>query len=477
MPDRDHERMTRADRVGIAKCERETIARQCALRRHRAEGASGASVHTARVQVSALSGTPDVCRYQAHIARRPGLNAAYRSICSMTSKCHSHRSLPAAAADHHIHGTPLKLCENLHQVPLSQIVLPPATPTVHVRRTEPVPTVVFDTYWRFATKRQQLYFSRLRNEARPWTTDPILLAHRFTNAYRAADRVSQYLIGNVVYGGDFSPQDAVFRTLLFKIFNRIETWELLTARFGEPRIDTFDVDNFDRALRTAIQSGSKVYSAAYIMPNAPRRDSSQTYKHRTHLELLAHALHTGTHERALAACSLRALYEVLRELPSIGPFLAYQYAIDLAYSEHVLFDENDFVQPGPGALNGLAKCFSSLGDYSPEDAIAWVTDRQEDEFRKRGLEFQTLWGRPLHLIDCQNLFCEVDKYARVAHPEFSHLTGRARIKQSFSPRGIVPRPWFPPKWKLNDAITRDLGVATRVAPGEDEPGVQMTLNL
>ena len=34
------------------------------------------------------------------------------------------------------------------------------------------------------------------------------------------------------------------------------------------------------------------------------------------------------------------------------------------------------------------------------------------------LDFQNLWGRRLQLIDCQNLFCEVDKYSRVypAHP-------------------------------------------------------------
>lgn len=51
MPDGDHERMSGADRVGIAKCECETITRQYALRRQCAEGASGAAVHPARVQV------------------------------------------------------------------------------------------------------------------------------------------------------------------------------------------------------------------------------------------------------------------------------------------------------------------------------------------------------------------------------------------------------------------------------------------
>lgn len=57
MSDRNHERMAEADRVGIAECECETIADQYALRRQRAEGASGAAVHTASVQVSFFSGT------------------------------------------------------------------------------------------------------------------------------------------------------------------------------------------------------------------------------------------------------------------------------------------------------------------------------------------------------------------------------------------------------------------------------------
>jgi len=332
-------------------------------------------------------------------------------------------------------------------------------PKVYVRRTEPKPTIIFDTYWNFAVKRQELYFSRLRQAQGPWTSDPILAGHRFTNAYRAADRVSQFLIRNVIYNGTSIPIDTIFRTLLFKLFNKIETWQLLEQRFGELNVSTFNVDAFDRVLSDALRSGARIYSAAYIMPNAPRHLAS-SFKHRTHLDLLQHFLVEGYCDGILQAKSMQALYELLLSLPSVGPFLAYQYAIDLIYSEHLQFSENDFVQPGPGALNGLAKCFSTLGDYSPADAIAWVTDRQEREFVQRNLRFTTLWGRPLHLIDCQNLFCEVDKYARVAHPEFSEATGRSRIKQRYSPSGLIPRPWFPPKWKL-DTIDAEIALESR----------------
>ena len=198
----------------------------------------------------------------------------------------------------------------------------------------------------------------------------------------------------------------------------------------------------------------RIYSAAYIMPNAPRFKEG-SYKHRTHLDLLESAVTSGLLKQILEAGSMREVYGLLLSLPSIGPFLAYQYAVDLNYSAISDFSENEFVQPGPGALNGLAKCFSSLGDYSPVDAIRWVTERQALEFKSRGLEFMSLWGRPLQLIDCQNLFCEVDKYARVVHPEFSALTGRARIKQKFSSSGELPAPFFPPKWQLKIAIPKE----------------------
>ncbi len=88
-------------------------------------------------------------------------------------------------------------------------------------------TAVFDTFWRFAFERQEIFFKRVARLPPPWTSDPVMLSYRFTNVYRASDRVSQYLIRRVIYEGDQSEEEVFFRTLLFKIFNRIETWEIL----------------------------------------------------------------------------------------------------------------------------------------------------------------------------------------------------------------------------------------------------------
>lgn len=64
------------------------------------------------------------------------------------------------------------------------------------------PTVVFSTYWHFAVERQNVYMRRIRGEGPPWSSDPVLREHKFTNVYRAADRVSQYLIRHVIGADD-----------------------------------------------------------------------------------------------------------------------------------------------------------------------------------------------------------------------------------------------------------------------------------
>lgn len=94
------------------------------------------------------------------------------------------------------------------------------------------PTPVYETYWKFAVKRQEIFFNRMEDKVFPWTDDEILKTYKFTNAYRASDRVSQYLIKNVIYSeGNYTPEDKCFRILLFKLFNKIETWEFLEKKF------------------------------------------------------------------------------------------------------------------------------------------------------------------------------------------------------------------------------------------------------
>jgi hypothetical protein len=335
--------------------------------------------------------------------------------------------------------------------PSARSVVGASAPAVTVAGRRLQATVVFDTYWRFAAARQALYEARLAGAPNPWTADPILRGHRFTNCFRAADRVSQFAISEVAYGGAPDPKDVVFRVLLFKLFNKVSTWQLLERELGELTWSQFDVDTYDRVLTPAFAGGQRLYSAAYLMP-PPALGGHR--KHTNHLRLLDFMMHSQVVESLLEARSMRAAFEVLRVFPAIGDFLAFQFLIDLNYSEVLNFDEMEFVVAGPGARDGLRKVFGPAAKGIEADVIRYMADTQEEHFERLGLRFGGLRGRRLQLIDCQNLFCEVDKYSRVAHPDVSGISGRTRIKQKFAPEAAPLSAWFPPKWGLNDLESR-----------------------
>jgi hypothetical protein len=132
-------------------------------------------------------------------------------------------------------------------------------------------------------------------------------------------------------------------------------------------------------------------------------------KHTGHLLLLERLMKDEVPSRLGGSRSLREAFELLRQYPMMGDFLAYQYIIDLNYGSLLNFSEMEFIVPGPGARRGIGKCFSDSGGLSEADIIRLVTEHQEEEFASRGIKFEDLWGRPLQLIDCQNLFCEVEE--------------------------------------------------------------------
>jgi hypothetical protein len=315
------------------------------------------------------------------------------------------------------------------------------------------PTVVFDSYWRFAAERQKIFFKKLENAQIPWTDDRILSTYKFTNAYRASDRTSQYLIRNVIYRNDLpaSSKEVFFRIMIFKLFNKIETWQLLENKIGSIIYAEYSFDRYDRVLTEAMKSEQTIYSAAYIMPSGGKT-FGHTAKHRNHLKLIELMMADELPHKLADATNMHKGFDLLREYPTLGDFLAYQLITDVNYSEITNFSEMDFVIPGPGALDGIRKCFLDLGGLNEPEIIKFMADSQESEFERLGLDFKSLWGRNLQLIDCQNLFCEVDKYARMKHPDIAGISGRTRIKQKYSANTQPVDYWYPPKWGINQAI-------------------------
>ena len=120
---------------------------------------------------------------------------------------------------------------------------------------------VFDLYWYFACERQNIFWKKINGDPAPWTHDKILQEYKFCNSYRVNDRVSQYLLKNVIYNGNnYNYEDMLFRIILFKLFNKESTWELLSKNFGDILLKNFNTKKYSIVLENAISNGIKIYN-------------------------------------------------------------------------------------------------------------------------------------------------------------------------------------------------------------------------
>ncbi|MEI6947340.1 nucleotide kinase domain-containing protein [Paraflavisolibacter sp. H34] len=311
----------------------------------------------------------------------------------------------------------------------------------------------FQYYFYFIQERMNLFWKRYEGVNHLLTDDKILATYKFTNVYRAQDRISQYLIKDVIYGDNngLNEEDVLLKILIFKVFNKVETWEYLTNNFGAITVNRFNVDILSRMLADRISS-VPIFNSAYMMTGTHEKYSAFSSKHEKWLRMIEKELiKEGRLKRITLAKSLEDVYKILLECSFIGDFLAYQYAIDFNYSDVINFDENSFVKAGIGAVRGLKKCFITFGSYSFEDCIRYTQDNFTVFQERYGYNnFRSLFGREPKLIDIQNCFCECDKYLRAKLPEL-HVDN-TRIKQKFRPKKEAIAFFFPPKWNLNDFI-------------------------
>lgn len=317
-------------------------------------------------------------------------------------------------------------------------------------------TVVWESYWRFIIERDAIYHKRLRNEKPPWTDDNILQKHKFTNVFRACDRVSQYLIKEIIYNSAYSQEseEVVFRILLFKFFNHISTWDSLKAQLGVPTWKNFNEAAYVQVLDELKAKGIKMFSGAYQHNDLSNCSDVSPEKHPRYIRPLKEMMDGGVTAELQKAHSYEQAFNIIQQYALHANFIGMQHLVDINYSEVINFDENDFIIPGHGCLNGMRKCFGLPKAPSTAEAQAIhyrLVDQQDAFFEACQVPPVTLFGRKLHCIDFQNVFFETDKYARHAHPEFNlkSRTGRVRDRiKTFKVTDDLPAPFFPPKWNL-----------------------------
>lgn len=324
----------------------------------------------------------------------------------------------------------------------------------NLKNITPIPNRnIFFYYFYFMQERMKIFWKKCDGTNVELTKDPIFKFYKFTNVYRVCDRVSQYLIKNVIYKNTniYTEKDVLLRILIFKIFNKINTWEFLEHEYGKITCSHFDVADISHLLSTR-QMQVPIFNNAYMMTGSHKKYNYLNNKHEKWLQMVkSEFIGMSIVDKILEAKSLEEIYNLMKSCSLIGSFLAYQYTIDFNYSPYINFDENSFVKAGIGAVRGIKKCFIYPGN-TYEDAIMYTYEHLDRYRREFGLEdFKSLPGRPPHLIDIQNCFCETDKYLRAKMPDL--VVGNVRIKQHYIASPISINYEFPPKWNIRENLT------------------------
>jgi len=308
---------------------------------------------------------------------------------------------------------------------------------------------VYKYYFYLIQERMNIFWKKYNKDEGSWTEDRIFQEYRFTNVFRSIDRISQYLIRNVIYSNLlFEKEDVIFRILIFKIFNKIETWELLEEKMGKISINNFDINKINKLL-TEQRKKYPIFNNAYMMTGTHSLYNHYKFKHEKWLQMVNDEFIKGGVLSNIVKCnSLEEMYSILRECSFIGDFLAYQYAIDFNYSPIFNFDENTFVKAGIGAIRGIKKCFVDIQKKDYENAIYYTLHNFEKLQKRYGyFNFKNLYSRKPTLIDLQNCFCETDKYLRAKLPNF--VIDNTKIKQKYIPNPMHYDLLFPPQWNID----------------------------
>src|SRR5260370_14716331 len=156
-----------------------------------------------------------------------------------------------------------------------------------------------------------MFEPRVAGEPCPWTDDPILREFKFCNVFRAADRVSQYMIRDVCYYAEScTDEDRLFQIVAFRTFSKTATWRTARDFLGRyPVLDDLADGAFTRALEHARTRNGGLYTGAFIL--CATDAYGQSAKHRNHLELFRHMfLHDQLGAKLLEAKWLPQVYDL-----------------------------------------------------------------------------------------------------------------------------------------------------------------------
>lgn len=279
----------------------------------------------------------------------------------------------------------------------------------------------------FIWEREAIRIARENGHPAPWTNDPVLGKYKFTNVHRVDDRVSQWVLNNLITPYE-DRADLWFTLLIGRLINWPPT---LTALINGGVIpcapDEFDAECFVQVVEGCKETQTKVYSGAYMVyPTKMDPGGNKSQAIAKHIIGAAIEKHEAI-QRELDCDdpTIEGFVTVMSRCFGISTFMAGQVAADLTYaSEGQLSRASDlftFAPIGPGSSRGL----NYLLERAPN--AGWTQQNFNRELIKiHEAIIDELGIQTMTLHDVQNCLCEYSKYCRT-------VLGEGKPKTTYQP--------------------------------------------
>lgn len=283
-------------------------------------------------------------------------------------------------------------------------------------------------FWYWINERHRIYEARKAKKDFPWTKDKILREFKFTNVFRQLDRVTQAWVDRYVtilgHSKKLEDEDILFQCAMFRLFNWPETYDALY--YGMKK---WNKKKAIEILNQRQKEGKQIFTGAYIIPNAGRTTPK--------VQVICEALdflwtkRRKMVQRIRRKKTMQRAVKVLQDVPTIGPFIAYEIACDLRFTR-ILADAKDtlaWANPGPGAQRGIHRLMTGDRRWpkgKPRPNYIWAM-RCLLKMAPRSIGAHVKkceW--PFEMREIEHSLCEFDKYMRVKKKE-----GRPRSKYTY----------------------------------------------
>ncbi len=289
-------------------------------------------------------------------------------------------------------------------------------------------------------ERQEIWYRRfILKQPKPWTQDTYLQMYKFTNVYRELDRASQWLIKNVLLDHSLTIEDLIFRILIFRFYNQPNTFEHPVYFVNLPHYKFFNTDQIWRETVTYRQKVDNPFHISYLMNLAFAKKpidwkgeglfKDEAYctiafaKVHQHIPEIVQTIQTAKQPEEIIKC--------LEKLHAVSGFQSYEFYLDFCYVAKywryaiMKFDENDYVNVGPGCSLGIRLIFPSLLPNEQKSGIQTLKDLSEQYLKQFGdfkyvhwnrskqkYEVSDKWNLTLH-SGAEFWACEYSKYFKM----------------------------------------------------------------